>query len=246
MLNQPTIEKLHSMRLAAMAEAWTEQNKNTKMASLSFDERFGMLVDAEHLARDNRRLERLLKDAALRYPTASVEDVDASASRGLDKALLRQLASCTWIHEHLNIVLTGKTGVGKSYVACAFGQKACRNGHRVAYRRVPRLIDELALARAEGTCARLLARLSKVDVLVLDDWGLGSLKETARHDLLEVMEDRYAAVSTVITAQLPVEKWHQWIGDPTVADAILDRLVRSAYKIELTGPTRRPEVTKEH
>lgn len=246
MLNQPTIEKLHDMRLAVMAEAWTEQNKNPTMASLSFDERFGMIVDAEHLARDNRRLERLLKDAALRFPTACVEDVDASTSRGLDKALLRQLATCTWLHEHLNVVLTGKTGVGKSYIACALGQRACRSGLRVGYRRVPRLLDELALARAEGSYARLLARLSKIDLLVLDDWGLSSLKEPARHDLLEVVEDRYGRVSTVITAQLPIDKWHQWIGDPTVADAILDRVVRNAYKVELTGPTRRPEVTKAH
>jgi DNA replication protein DnaC len=239
MLNEQTTEKLHALRLAAMAHAWNEQNKNPTTASLSFDERFGTLVDAEHMARHNRRLGKLLKDAQLRLPTACIEDVEASAARGLEKATLRQLGSCTWIHEHLNVVLTGKTGVGKSYLACALGQIACRKGYRVLYRRVPRLLDELALARAEGSSVKLLARLAKTDVLVLDDWGLASLKEGHRHDLLEVIEDRYGRVSTVITSQLPLAKWHEWIGDPTIADAILDRLVHNAYKIDLTGHTRR-------
>jgi DNA replication protein DnaC len=244
MLNQPTIEKLHTLRLPVMAETWSTQAKNPQIATLAFDERFGLIVDAEYLARDNRRLDRLLKDAQLRYPTACVEDIQPSASRGLDKAQLRQLVGGTWIHEHLNIVLSGSTGVGKSYIGCALGQDACRKGHRVLYRRVPRLFDELALARAEGSYAKLLARLAKVDVLILDDWGLGSLKEAQRNDLLEVVEDRYARLSTVITCQLPIDKWHQWIGDPTIADAILDRLVRNAYKVELKGLTRRPEAPK--
>ena len=244
MLNQPTIEKLQALRLRVMAEAWNVQGKNPKISTLSFDERFGMLVDAEYMARDNRRLDRLLKDAQLRYPTACIEDVEPASSRGLDKAQLRQFAIGTWIQEHLNIVFSGKTGVGKSYIACAVGNNACRKGHRVLYRRVPRLLDELALARAEGSYAKQLAKLSKVEVLILDDWGLGSLKEAQRNDLLEVTEDRYARLSTVITCQLPIEKWHSWIADPTIADAILDRLVRNAYKVDLTGPTRRPEVTK--
>lgn len=244
MLNQPTIEKLHTLRLAVMAETWNTQAKNPQIATLAFDERFGLIVDAEYLARDNRRLDRLLKDAQLRYPTACVEDIQPAASRGLDKAQLRQLVGGTWIHEHLNIVLSGSTGVGKSYIGCALGQDACRKGHRVLYRRVPRLFDELALARAEGSYAKLLARLAKVDVLILDDWGLGSLKEAQRNDLLEVVEDRYARLSTIITCQLPIDKWHQWIGDPTIADAILDRLVRNAYKVELKGLTRRPEAPK--
>ncbi len=244
MLNQPTIEKLQALRLLVMAEAWNAQGKNPKISTLSFDERFGMLVDAEYMARDNRRLDRLLKDAQLRYPTACIEDVEPASSRGLDKAQLRQFATGTWIHEHLNIVFSGKTGVGKSYIACAVGNNACRKGHRVLYRRVPRLLDELALARAEGSYGKQLAKLSKVEVLILDDWGLGSLKEAHRSDLLEVLEDRYARLSTVVTCQLPIEKWHSWIADPTIADAILDRLVRNAYKVDLTGPTRRPEVTK--
>jgi DNA replication protein DnaC len=244
MLNQPTIEKLHALRLSVMADAWVSQGKDPQMSALSFDERFGLLVDAEHLSRDNRRLDRLLKDAQLRYPTACVEDIQPSASRGLDKAQLRQFTSGTWLNEHLNMVLSGKTGVGKSYIACALGHNACRKGHRVRYCRVPRLFDELALARAEGSYAKLLARLAKVELLILDDWGIGGLKEAQRNDLFEVIEDRYARASTVITCQLPIDKWHQWIGDPTIADAILDRLVRNAYKVELVGPTRRPEVTK--
>jgi DNA replication protein DnaC len=244
MLNQPTLEKLQALRLTVMAEAWGTQSKNPKVSTLSFDERFGMLVDAEYMARDNRKLDRLLKDAQLRYPAACIEDVETASSRGLDKAQLRQIATGTWITEHLNIVFSGKTGVGKSYVACALGHHACRKGHRVLFRRVPRLLEELALARAEGAYAKHLAKLSKVEVLILDDWGLGSLKEAQRNDLLEVVEDRYAKLSTIITCQLPIEKWHAWIADPTIADAILDRLVRNAYKLDLTGPTRRPEVTK--
>ena len=241
MMNEPTIDKLHAMRLGAMAEAWVEQNKSPKVTELGFDERFAMLVDAEHLSRDNRRLRRLLKDAQLRLTNASVEDIETSPARGLDKATLRQLGTCAWLNEHLNLLLSGPTGVGKSYIACAFGQAACRKGHRVLYRRLSRLLDELALARADGTYARLLARLSRFELVVLDDWGLGSLKEAQRHDLLEVLEDRYGRLSTIVTSQLPISKWHEWIGDPTLADAILDRLVNNAYKVELRGHSRRRE-----
>jgi DNA replication protein DnaC len=247
MLHEPTIEKLYELRLAIMAEAWQQQQKDAKIAALSFDERFTLIVDAEHQARDNRRLTRLLKDAQLRIPEACVEDVAASPARGLEKAMLRQLASCSWVAEHLNVLITGGTGVGKSFLACALGQSACRKALRVTYRRVPRLLDELALARAEGTHARLLGKLAKFDVLVLDDWGLGAPKDSQRHDLLEVIEDRYGRVSTVVTSQLPVGKWHEWIGDPTMADAILDRLVNNAYKIDLKGHSRRrPETEPTH
>ena len=239
MLNEPTIEKLRVLRLGVMADAWVAQGKDPKVSSLSFDERFGLLVDAEHLSRDNRRLTRLLKDAQLRIPGACIEDLDVSPGRGIDKAMARQLGQCAWVAEHQSVLLVGPTGVGKSYVACALGQAACRRGLRVLYRRVPRLLDEVALARAEGSVARLLARLAKADVLVLDDWGLGSLREAQRHDILEVIEDRYGRAATVVTSQLPIAKWHEWIGDPTLADAILDRLVNSAYKIDLKGHSRR-------
>lgn len=243
MLNEPTIDKLHSLRMPAMANAWLEQSKTPKMAELGFDERFAMLVDAEYLARDNRRLARLLKDAQLRLNDACVEDIEASQSRGLDKPTLRQLAGCSWLREHLNVLIVGPTGVGKSYVACALGQAVCRAGHRVLYRRVPRLLDELALARADGTYARLLAKLARAELLLLDDWGLGALKDPQRHDLLEVLEDRYGRLATIVTSQLPIAKWHEWIGDPTIADAILDRLVNNAYKVELRGHSRRREKT---
>ncbi len=158
--------------------------------------------------------------------------------------MLRQLASCSWVTERLNVLITGGTGVGKSFLGCALGQSACRRALRVTYRRVPRLLDELALARVEGSHARLLAKLAKFDVLVLDDWGLGVPKDSQRHDLLEVIEDRYGRDSTVVTSQLPVGKWHEWIGDPTMADAILDRLVNNAYKIDLKGPSRRRPETE--
>lgn len=243
MLQEPTVEKLYAMRLGTMAEAWKQQMQDPKISSLSFDERFTLLVDAEHLARDNRKLARLLRDAQLRLPNACVEDIDLSPTRGLDKAMVRQLASCSWVRDHLNILLSGPTGVGKSYVACAFGQSACRKALRVLYRRVPRLLDELALARADGSHAKLLGKLARVDVLLLDDWGLGTLKEPQRHDLLEVVEDRYGRSSSVVTSQLPISKWHEWIGDPSLADAILDRIVNNAYKIDLKGNSRRREKT---
>jgi DNA replication protein DnaC len=155
--------------------------------------------------------------------------------------MIRQLATCTWIGEHLNVLVTGPTGVGKSYLASAIGQAACRKGLRVLYRRVPRLFEDLGLAKAEGTYSRALARLSAADVLVLDDLGIGTIKEAQRNDLLEVLEDRYGRSSTVVTSQLPVKKWHEWIGDPTAADAILDRVVHNAFKVELTGPSKRKQ-----
>lgn len=241
MLQQPTKEKLHSMRLSAMASAWEEHARTPKIADLSFDERFAMLVDAEYLARENRRLKRLLRDAEFRITEACVEDIKASPEHGLPQAKLRQLVQGGWIGEHLNILITGATGVGKSFMACALGQLACRRGYKVAYRRLPRLFEEISLAKADGTYSKLMAKLAKVEVLILDDFGLGSLREVQRHDLLEVLEDRYGDRSTIVTSQLPTSKWHEWVADPTLADAILDRLVHNAYKIDLEGPSKRKD-----
>jgi DNA replication protein DnaC len=241
LLNEPTVQKLHALRLGSMAEAWAQQQRDAKIGALSFDERFALLVDAEHLARDNRRLGRLLKDADLRIPNACVEDIDTANGRGVDRGMLRQLTAGGWISEHLNVLVTGATGVGKSYIASAIGQAACRQRLQVLYRRLPRLFDELALARADGSYAKVLARLAKADLLILDDLGLGSPTDAQRHHLLEVMEDRYGRRSTLVTSQLPVSKWHEWLGDPTLADAVLDRLVHNAYKLELRGNSRRKE-----
>jgi DNA replication protein DnaC len=239
MLIQPTVEKLYGLRLGAMALAYQEQEKDAQLGSLSFTERFAMLVDAEHVSRDNRRIKALLKDAELRIADACLEDVDASAQRGIDKGMLRQLQTCAWVDQNLNVLITGMTGTGKSYIACALGQAACRRGLRVSFRRMPRLFEELALAKADGTYTKVLRKLGRAQLLILDDLGLGNPTEAQRHDLLEVLEDRYGARATVVTSQLPRENWHEWIGDPTVADAILDRLVHNAYKLELQGPSRR-------
>jgi DNA replication protein DnaC len=245
-LKEPTMSKLHDLRLSAMAEAWTAQQKDPTIGSLSFDERLALLVDIEHTARHNRKLARLLKDAELRIAHAVLEDVEASAQRGLDRGFLKQLGTCTWIAEHQNVLITGATGVGKSYVACALAHAACRQGHRVLYRRAPRLIDELALAKTAGQGARLLSKLAKLDVLVIDDLGIGTLKDAQRQDLLEVIDDRYGRTATIITSQLPIGKWHEWIADPTLADAILDRVVHNAYKLDLKGPSRRKEKPNQH
>jgi len=239
MLIEQTIEKLKAMHLDALAAAWREQQQQPDLAQLAFDERLALLVDAEWLHRENRRLAKLLKDAKLRIGSACVEGIDYAAKRELDKAVIRQLASCRWVAEHQNVVITGATGTGKSYVACALAQQACRKGYRALYRRASRLIDELTLARVDGTYPRLLAKLARVDVLVLDDWGHTQLREPDRRDLLEVLDDRYDLRSTVMTSQLAVKDWHDHIGDPTHADAICDRVLHNAHRIMLKGPSRR-------
>jgi DNA replication protein DnaC len=246
MLNEPTLEKLRELRLNALAETWSEQRKDPKMTGLDFDERFGLLVDAEWLDRQNKRLARNLREAKLRLSDACIEGIDYPSRRKLDKAVIRGLASCTWIHEHHNVVITGPTGVGKTYIACALAQQACRKGYRVLYRRVPRIFDEILLARADGTYPRWLAKVARFDVVVLDDWGLVPLAESERRDLLEIMEDRYGNRSTILTSQMPVAQWHDQVGDPTIADAFCDRLLHNAHRIELHGPSRRQEKKKQN
>ena len=239
MLTEQTMKKLVALRLTTMADAWEAQQRDPSLQDLSFDDRFGLLVDAEHLAKENRRISRNMKQASLRISDAALEDLRTGPARGLDKAQVRQLQNCRWVKDHQNVLITGPTGVGKSYLACALGQAAVRNGYRVGFRRIPRLFEELALARAEGTYAKLMADLRKRDVLILDDLGLALPKSAQRHDLLEVLEDRDGQASTIVTSQLPVNKWYEWLDDATLADAILDRLVHGAYKFELKGESQR-------
>ena len=239
MLNSPTHDKLSALRLHEMAHAWQEQQRLADHEALTFDERFGLLVDAQWLGRENRRLQRSLKEARLRLAQASLEAIEHRPQRPLDKALLRQLATGRWIAEHHNVVVTGSTGTGKTFIACALAHQACRTGFRVLYRRVTRLFEELTLAHADGSYTRLLARFARADVLVLDDWGLAPVSDSDRRDLLEIFEDRYGLRSTILTSQLPVEHWHDHLGEATVADAICDRLLHNAHRIKLTGPSWR-------
>lgn len=241
MLMQPTVDKMKTLKLEAMAAAWLEQQKNPELGKLSFDERFALLVEAEWLYRENKRLARSLKEAKLRVANACIEDVDYSAKREIDRAVFRQLASCRWVLEHQNVVITGATGTGKTYIACALAQQACRNGHRAVYRRATRLFHELALARADGTYVRVLNRLARIDVMVIDDWGLSAAGEQERQDLLELLEDRCGTRSTIMTSQLPTSEWHAHLGEPTVADAVCDRILNSAHRVVLKGPSRRKE-----
>lgn len=243
MLKEPTLEKLREMKMNAMADTWLEHQRDPQMNSLDFDERFGLLIDAESIARENRRLTRRLQEARLRITTACIEDIEHRNGRGLTKSVSRQLASCAWITAHQNLTIVGATGTGKTYVACALAQQACRKGYRATYRRATRLFHELMLARADGSYARLLSRLNRLDLLVIDDFGLASMGEQERQDLLEILEDRYDMRSTIIASQLPVENWHEQLGDPTVADAILDRVLHNAHRVVLQGPSRRKEVS---
>ncbi len=239
MLTEPTLDKLKAMRMDAMAAAWIEQQTDSEIGTLSFDERFGLLVETEWIHRENKKMARNLRQAKLRLSQACIEDIVYRPERKLDKSLLRRLATCRWVQDHQDIVLDGATGTGKSFIACALAHHAIRHGKRGMYRRATRLFQELRLAHADGTYHRLLARIAKIDVLVIDDFALAPLKEHERHDLLEVLEDRHGNRSTIMTSQLPPPSWHEAIGEPTIADAICDRVLHGAHRISLKGPSRR-------
>ena len=243
MLKHPTLDKLHALKLTGMAAALADQSATPDITDLSFEERLGLLVDREMTERDNRRMTSRLRRARLRH-NAILEDLDYRHSRGLDKGLVQSLAGCQWVKEHLNLLITGPTGVGKTWLACALAHKACREGYTAQYVRLTRLLRELTIAKGDGQYSKLLTNLAKVDVLILDDWGLMKLSAENRRDLLEVLEDRHGRRSTIATSQLPIEEWHGVIGDATLADAILDRLVHNAYKINLRGESMRKQQAK--
>jgi DNA replication protein DnaC len=238
MLTHPTLDKLHTLRLTGMAKAFEEQLRTPGIEDLSGEERLGLLVDRELAWRETRRLATRLRNAKLRHG-ASIEDIDYRYPRGLDRGLLTKLTSCQWLREHHNLLITGPTGIGKSWLACALADKACREGFSVLYVRAPRWLQELIVAKGDGRYSKLLAQLAKTDLVVLDDFGGAVLNEESRRDLLEFLEDRYEVRSTLITSQLPVEHWHEAIGHPALADAILDRLVHNAYRLNLKGDSMR-------
>ena len=243
MLQHPTLEKLTTLKFTGMVKALTEQMTLPDIEQLSFEERLGLLVDRELTERHDRRLQSRLRNARLKQQ-ACIEDIDYRHRRGLDKSLLTRLSSCQWLKEKLNILITGPTGVGKTWLACALAQKACREGYTVLYLRLPRLLQELPIAKGDGSYPKRMAALAKTDVVVLDDWGLAKLIPEQQRDLLEILEDRHGTHSTLVTSQLPVDKWHDIMGDPTLADAILDRLIHNAYKINLKGESMRKQKTR--
>jgi len=238
MLLHPTLEKLNTLRFTGMAAALDEQMQMNSLDGLGFEERLGILLDREMAVRQTRRMNTRLRKARLRQD-GCIADIDFRHPRGLDKSLVMRMAGCEWIKEHNNLIITGPTGVGKTYLACAFAQKACREGYSTLYLRMTKLFEDLALAKGDGRYLKLLASFAKADLLVLDDYGLEQLGRDQRHDLLEILEDRHGLKSTLVTSQLPIDHWHEQIGDPTLADAILDRLVHSAHKIKLNGESMR-------
>jgi len=238
MLNEHTLEKLHTLRLTGMAQALEKQRTLPQSEDLGFEERLGLLVDQEILYRDNRRLTRLLKAAKLRV-NACVEDIDYRHPRGIDRSYLSTLITCQWIERRQNLCITGPTGTGKTWLACALGNQACRQGLSVRYFRVPRLFEQLRIAHGDGSYARLMNQLAKTDLLILDDWGIQKITAAQRNDLMEVIEDRHGLKSTLIASQLPIDHWHEYIGEATLADAILDRLLHASHRLPLKGESMR-------
>jgi DNA replication protein DnaC len=238
MLMQQTMEYLYAMKLNGMAEGLKEQMSQPLTAELSFEERFALLVDRQWTYKEDRKMKRLLENAKLKI-NACIEDIDFKTPRGLDRSVILRLADCGWIKNGQNVIITGPTGGGKTYLACALANKACRTGLPSFYVRLPRLFQELGIAKADGSYANVMKRLLRTKLLVLDDFGLAPLGQAERHDLLEIIEDRHGLASTIITTQLPIANWHDTIKDPTIADAILDRLIHNAHKITLKGESMR-------
>jgi len=245
MLTHPTLAKLEAMRFTGMASALREQMETPEIDGLSFLERLGLLVDREATEREDRRLKSRLRRAKLKQQ-AAMEDLDYGAQRGLDKPLMLHLAACDYVRRHHNVIITGATGVGKSFIACALAHTACLRGFGALYHRLPRLLEDLEMARGDGRYLKLLRQLSKVDVLVLDDWGLVRLTASQQRDLLELLDDRHQTRSTIATSQLPLAAWHEAMADPTLADAILDRLIHNAHRIELKGESMRKQRSSLH
>ena len=241
MLNHPTLDKLERLRFTGMQRALKQQMNDPDIDALPFMERLGLLVDREMTERENKKIQGRLSRAHLRQQVC-VEDIDYRRGRGLDRGLITQLATCEWIKRHRNLIITGATGVGKSFIACALAHKACLEGYRALYTRLPRLLEDLEIARGDGRYLKLLKQLTRVDVLVLDDWGLTKLKTLQLRDLLELLDDRHQTRSTIATSQLPISHWHETMADPTLADAILDRLVHNAHRIELLGESMRKQL----
>jgi len=237
-LIEQTLEKMNAMKLSGMAEGLRLQLGSAEHVKLPFDDRLGLLVDAEWIAREQRKLGKRLRAAKLRY-AASIEDVDFRHPRGLDRQQVLSLATCSFVHSRHNLVITGPTGVGKSYLACAYVERACRLGYKATYVRLPRLLQQLAIGRGDGSYARVLDRLARMDLLAIDDWLLAPLRDSERRDLVEVIEDRSERVSTLVASQVPTKDWHASIGDPNLADSICDRLLHDAHRIELKGASKR-------
>ena len=243
MMHHPTLDKLQQLKLTGMLKALQEQEGIADIRTMPFEERLGLMVDREMTERDNRRMQTRLRMAKLKQ-NAALEDIDFKTARGLDRSLIMKLAGCEWVAEHLNVLITGATGLGKTFLACALAHKACREGYSSHYVRLTRLFQELDIGRADGRYAKMMRQFAKTDVLIMDEWGLAVLTDQHRRDLLEILDDRYNMRATIITSQLPIAHWHEAVGDPTLADAILDRVVHNAYKINLSGKTMRKEIEK--
>lgn len=239
MIANPTIGHLRELRLEGMANALVQQLEQPSYAALSFEERLAILVTEERTLRDNRRLRRLMTGAKLKVPNACVEDIDFSLPRGLDRALIASLSTCDWVRRGQPLLLTGATGCGKTWLACALGVQCCKKGLSVMYRRMPRLIEEFEVAHADGSLSALRQQIAKVDLLILDDWGVKPLSQLGRNDLLEIIDDRVGTASVLVAAQLEIDQWHDYLGEPMIADAILDRLLNGSHRVVLKGESVR-------